>query len=135
MYDDKIKIAIQKLIKIRDEINDFKKDKRKMEKEIPEDLKELMKSLRDLKEQVKDKQDEFTKNLQEETTYQKLREMIVNKEEEIAEAKVQLWQAVSQIPQEKNISMDIKIDEARFIKLQTERDIRVYLNGKEEKKA
>lgn len=135
MIDDKIKLSVQALIKARDELNELKKDKKNLEKDIPERLQELKKSKKELSAQVKELQDEHERQLNDDATYQKLREMLVQKEEDIAESKVKLWQLIAQIPQERNISLDITLDDNRFIKLQTEKDIRVYLNGREEKKA
>lgn len=132
MVEDKIALTLKKIQKLKMELRDVKKDLRYEEKlDTPEYL-ELKDSLKDLKKQVKDMEEEFMNELKQEEGYNKLREMVTNKEEEIARANQELFKHIATLPQ-KPFQMKVE-HEAGPLQVDIMPEMRLYLNGKEEKK-
>lgn len=132
MIEDKIALVLKQIQKLKMELREFKKDLRYEEKlDTPEYL-ELKETLKDLKKQVKDMEDEFMNELKQEEGYTKLREMVSNKEEEVARANQELFKHVAQLPQ-KPFQMKVE-HEAGPMQVNIMPEMRLYLNGKEEKK-
>lgn len=132
MIQDKIVLALQDLAKLRDELKEVKKDLKGEEKIDDEQYETLKKSAKELKAQVKDFEESWERELMQDENYQKLREMKMGKEEEIADKNEELFRYIAQLPT-KAFEMSMET-EAGPVRVQVQPEMRVYLNGKEEKK-
>ncbi|MCA9373944.1 MAG: hypothetical protein R3B71_02610 [Candidatus Gracilibacteria bacterium] len=132
MIEDKIALALKQIAKLKMELRDLKKDVKYEEKlDTPEYL-ELKGGLQNLKKQVKAMEEEWMNELKQEEGYNKLREMVSNKEEEIARANQALFKHISELPQK---PFQMKVDnEAGPMQVDIMPEMRLYLNGKEEKR-
>ena len=132
MIEDKITLMLKDIAKIREELKETKKDMRGQEKlDTPEYL-EIVRVFNDLKKQKKDMEEIWELELAGDEDYQKLREYKVKKEEEIAEINQKLFEAISTLPP-KPFIMNVELD-AGPVKVQIMPEMRLYLNGKEEKR-
>ena len=132
MIEDKIALALKQIAKLKMELRDLKKDVKYEEKlDTPEYL-ELKGSLQNLKKQVKDMEEEWMNELKQEEGYGKLKEMVSNKEEEIARANQSLFKHIAELPQ-KPFQMKVE-NEVGPMQVDIMPEMRLYLNGKEEKR-
>jgi hypothetical protein len=131
MIDDQIKLALSEVKKLKEELRDVKKDMKEEEKIDNPEYIELEKAFKDLKRQVKDFKDEWTRELQTDETYNKLRELRINKEEEIAESNAKLFELIAKLPQ-KPVEMNLETENGP-VRIQIMPEMRLYLNGREEK--
>jgi hypothetical protein len=132
MIQDKIILALQDLGKMKDELKEVKKDLKAEEKIGDEQYDTLKKSAKELKAQVKDFEEEWTRELMQDENYNKLREMKMEKEEEMAEKNEELFSLIAQLPPK---AFELNMDtEAGPVRVQVQPEMRVYLNGREEKK-
>ena len=132
MIDDKIRLAIQEIKKLKEELRDIRKDLKEEEKIDSPEYHDLEKACKDLKRQVKDFKDEWMKEMQSDENYNKLRELKIGKEEEIGEATEKLFTIINQLPQ-KPVDLNLDSDQGP-IRIQIMPEMRLYLNGREEKK-
>ncbi len=132
MVDDQIKLALQEIKKKREELRDIRKDIREEEKIDSPEYIDLEKAFKDLKKQVKEFKDEWMREMQTDEHYNKLREMKIAKEEEISEANEKLFKLISQLPQ-KPVDMNMETEQGP-IRVQIMPEMRLYLNGREERK-
>ncbi len=133
MIHDKIQLAIKELRKFEEELKSVKKDIREEEKIEDEQYVELKKSLKELKAQVKDFEEQQLGELRKTEFYGKLRELQLKTSEDMALAKEKIFVLLDQLPL-KAFEMDLK-DENTFAKVQALPEMRIFLNGKEIKKA
>ena len=132
MIDDQIRQALQEIKKLREELKSIKKDLKEEEKIDSPEYHDLEKAFKDLKKQVKDFKDQWLQELQGEESYNKLREIRLAKEEEIAEASNDLFVLINKLPQ-KPIDMNMDSENGP-IRIQIMPEMRLYLNGREERK-
>lgn len=132
MIEDKISLAIKDIQKLKEELKEIRKDLKEEEKIETEEYEQKKKVLKDLKQEVKDYEEEWERELLQDESYNKLRELKVQKEEEIAIANQKLFEAIEKLPP-KLFMMNMDTEEG-VIKIQIQPEMRVYLNGKEEKK-
>ncbi len=132
MIDDQIKLSLQDIKKIKEELRDIKKDIKAEEKIDSPEYIDLEKALKDLKKQVKEFKDQWLLELQSEQDYNNLRELKVKKEEELADANTKLFEQISKLPQ-KPLDMNLDTDNGP-IRVQIMPEMRLYLNGREEKR-
>lgn len=132
MIDDQIKLSLQEIKKIKEELRDIKKDIKAEEKIDSPEYIDLEKALKDLKKQVKDFKDQWLLELQSEQDYNNLRELKVKKEEELADANTKLFEQISKLPQ-KPLDMNLETENGP-IRVQIMPEMRLYLNGREEKR-
>jgi len=132
MIHDKIALTLQDIAKLREKLQAIKKDIKIEEKINNDQYIELERAMKDLKVQVKTFKDSYLEELKSDDQYNKLREMRLKAEEDVANLNAKLFEFVSQLPQ-KDVQMDVAIGEMS-VKVQIMPDMRVYLNGKEEKK-
>ena len=132
MIEDKIALALKELNKQKQALSDLKKDMRADEKIDSDEYLELKKTYKELRHQLKDLEDQWTLDLLKDETYVKLREMKVKKEEEIATANKKLFDRIAELPP-KYFKMNIETEEGP-VNFEVHPEMRVYLNGKEEKK-
>lgn len=122
-----IKILTEKL----EELKELKSLMKDLEDDLPMALEELMMSLKDLKKQVKEQKDAHIKLIIEENTdYNEYRERVQMAKEAIAEAKLKLFtEAANQSREHGDLDQTVVVQGAPF-RLQTQKEIAVYLNGK-----
>jgi hypothetical protein len=133
MVHDKIQLAIKELRKLEEELKSVRKDIREEEKIEDEQYLELKKSLKELKAQVKDFEEQQLGELRKTEFYGKLRELQLKTTEDLALAREKIFTLLDQLPL-KAFEMDLK-DEDTFAKVQALPEMRLFLNGKEIKKA
>lgn len=133
MIHDKIQLAIKEIRKFEAELKDAKQDIRKEEKIKDDKYEEMKRALKQMKEQVKDFEEEQLGELRKTEFYGKLRELQLKAKEDLALARERLFVLVEQLPF-KPFEMDLKEEEV-FTKIQALPEMRIFLNGKEIKKA
>lgn len=132
MIEDKIRLVLKDIADMRDKLKEIKKDMKEMEKIESDEYDQLKKAYKDLKGQIKDIEDAWENDLAKDDEYNQLREMKLNREEDIANANAKLFELISQLPP-KPFLMDMET-EMGPVKVQIMPEMRVYVNGKEEKK-
>ncbi len=123
---------IQDIAKLKDKLKEVKKDLKDEEKIEDERYDELKKSFKDLKAQVKEFEEDAMRDLKKDESYGKLRELKMKAEEDIAQASQKLFEALAKLPL-KPFEMNVDI-EAGPVRVQAIPEMRIFLNGKEEKK-
>ncbi len=127
--------SMQELIKLLteklEELKELKSLMKDIEDDLPMELEELMLSLKDLKKQVKDRKDAHLKLIMEENTdYNEYRERVQLAKEAIAESKLKIFtEAANQSREHGDLDQTVIVQGAPF-RLQTQKEIAVYLNGK-----
>jgi len=126
-----IKQLLEKLTIRMEELKEAKKTLKEIESDIPMELEDLMISLKDLKKQVKERKDEHLKNIIESNDeYNELREKVQEAKEDIANHRLELFAAAANAEREHgNIDQTVVI-EGMPQRLQTQREVAIYLNGK-----
>jgi hypothetical protein len=132
MVEDKISLALKDITKIKAALKEIKKDMKVEEKLATDQYVQLKAASKDLKAQVKEMEEEHLSELAEEEYYNKLRELKLQKEEELAHASESLFKAVGQLPQ-KYVQLKMET-EAGPVNVQIQPEMRLYVNGREEKK-
>ena len=132
MIEDQISLILQDITKLKGELKDVKKDIKEEEKIDTERYVELKKAYKDMKTQFKEYEEEELRDLRKDAHYAKLLEIKMKAEEDIANARQKLFEAVAKLPQ-KFFEMSLDMG-AGPVKVQVVPDMRVFLNGKEEKK-
>jgi len=132
MVEDKIALILKDLAKLKEELRELRKDQRQQEKLDSPEYLEIKRVFNDLKKQKKDAEEVFQQDLAGDTDYQKIRELKVKKEEEIAELNGKLFAAIATLPP-KPFLMNVEM-EAGPVKVQIMPEMRLYINGREEKK-
>ncbi len=132
MIEDKVLLVLQELRKFREELKAVKKDLKREEKIDDEQYETLKKSAKEMRAQVREFEDNWKAELHEDEDYKKLIELKIEKEEEIANRVAELYHLVGQLPAKAwETNMDT---EDGPVRVQVQPEMRVYLNGKEEKK-
>lgn len=132
MIEDKISLALKEIKKLKQELHDIKKDMKVEEKIDTEEYLDLKKGYKDLRFQLKDLEEQWMLDLAKDAEYTKLREMKMKKEEEIAGANKKLFDQISQLPP-KYFQMNVEMEDGP-VRVEVHPEMRVYLNGKEEKR-
>lgn len=132
MIDDQIRQAIQNIKKLKDELRSIKKDIKEEEKIDSPEYMDLEKALKDLRKQVKEFKEQWMLEMQSDENYNKIREMKIEKEEDIAEANAKLFELISKLPP-KPVDMNMESEEGP-VRIQIVPDMRLFLNGREERK-
>jgi len=122
---------IKDLAKLRLELKEIKKDLKHEEKIEKEEHQELRKALKELKLQVKDYEDNYKRELCEMADYQKLREMAITKEEDVAVKREELFKEIERMPKEfAKFEAEVGDD---IVKVEVHPAMKLYLNGREER--
>jgi ribosomal protein S21 len=132
MIEDQIQQALQEIKKFREELRDIKKDIKEEEKIDSPEYQDLDKALKDLKKQVKDFKDQWMLEMQSDENYNKLREIKIKKDEEIADANARLFELIAKLPQ-KPVDMNMDTEEGP-VRIQIMPEMKLYLNGREERR-
>lgn len=131
MIEDKISIEIKKIGEIKEKLKGIKKDIKEEEKIDNDQYRDYKKLLKEAKEQVKAFEEDFLKDLQQDETYNKLREMKIQEDEKLANAYEKLFEHIGKLPQ-KLFMLNLDT-ESGMMRVQVQPEMRVYVNGKEEK--
>lgn len=131
MVHDKIALLLKDVAKVKEKLKDIKKDMKQEEKIDDDDYLQLKKALKELKEQVKDKDDENMENLHTDDFYNQLRELRMKAEEELAHMNQKIFELIAQLPPK---AFEIKMEtDAGPVRVQIQPEMKIYLNGREEK--
>ncbi len=132
MIQDKISVILKDIASLRGKLKGIKSDIKHAEKIQTDEYRELEQALKDLKKQVKDYKESWLQELAAEEHYNKLREMRLETEEEIAQKNADLFEVLDQLPQ-KSHEMKVETEEG-FININIQPEMKLYLNGREEKR-
>ncbi|QQR54409.1 hypothetical protein IPG41_04360 [Candidatus Peregrinibacteria bacterium] len=126
-FQEQIAILNEKLAELK-ELKSLMKD---IEDDIPMELEDLLLSLKDLKKQVKERKEEHLKKIIEDSVeYNEYRERVQMAKEAMAEAKLKLFtEAANQSREHGDLDQTVVVEGAPF-RLQTQKEVAVYLNGK-----
>ncbi len=131
MIEDKIRQLIIEAQKAKEELRAIKKSIRDEEKITSEEYLDLEKAYKDLRKQMKDFKDEWEQELLQENSYVQLKELKVKKDEEIGELNQEINESLSKLPPK---AVDLQVEtENGNIRIQIKPEMKLYLNGKEEK--
>lgn len=134
MSDAVFQDLIQKYAGKLSEIKELKSLMRDLETDLPMELEDLLISHKDLSKQVKEAKDKHKKSLIEDSVeYTEYREKLQNAKEEIANAKLELFTHAANLSREHGDLDQTVVVEGAPHRLQTQKDILVYLNGKQVK--
>jgi hypothetical protein len=132
MIEDKIALALKDLSKLKEELRDIKKDMKAEEKIDEERYLELKIAYKDLRGQLKEIEDDHESELKSDEFYNKLRELRLKKEEDLAHANKTLFDLISKLPAK---AFQMKMEtEAGPVSVNIQPEMKLYVNGKEEKK-
>lgn len=132
MIEDQIALALKELERLKLRLKEIRVDLRYEEKIDTNEYIDLKKAYKDMREQVKEMEDQSMKELLSDASYIKLKELKMQTEEEVAHANKKLFDLVGQLPPR---PWDTHLDtENGQIRVQIRPEMRIYLNGKEEKK-
>ncbi len=132
MVHDKIAIILKDLGVVREKLKDVKKDMKQEEHLDEAQYLELKKALKDLKAQVKEREEEHAEDLKKDDFYNQLRELRMKHEEELANLSEKLFGLLSDLPPK---AFEIKMEtENGSVRVQVIPEMTLYMNGKEEKK-
>lgn len=132
MIHDQITLILQDIGKLKTNLKEIKKEIKDEEKIETERYVELKKAYKDIKAQFKEYEEEELRDLKSDAAYNKLIETRMKAEEDIANARQKLFEAIAKLPP-KFFEMSLDMENGP-VKVQVVPDMRVFLNGKEEKK-
>lgn len=114
-----------------EELKEVKKEIKDLETDYPIELEELMLSLKDLKAQVKERKEEHIRLLlEQDAAYGENRERVQLLKEEMAQAKLELFTLATNASREKG-SLDTTVTvHGMPVRLQTQSELQVYVDGK-----
>lgn len=131
MTDNIFQNALQTLAEKQGELKEIKRMMKELESDVPMELEEKLLVLKDLRGEVKDLKDEHIKNILDNSVeYAEHREQVQFLKEEIAQAKLELFtEAQKQSREHGDLDKTVTIEGAPH-RLQTQKEVVVYLNGK-----
>lgn len=132
MIHDKIALILKDAKKIKEELNEIKKDIKREEKMDTTEYLELKRAHSDITQQKKDMEEGHRNELAQDENFNKLRELRVKTEEALAQANEKLFALIGELPP-KPFNMNVEMEEGP-VRVQVMPEMRLYLNGKEEKK-
>ena len=128
----KIQIILQDINKLKEKLKAVKKDMKQQEKMDEEQYIELKKALKEMKAQVKDRENEHEEELKSDSFYNQLREERLKVEEDMAHLNEKLFDLIEDLPAK---PWQLKVEtEAGLLNVQALPEMRLYINGREEKK-
>lgn len=131
MADTVFQNLIEELSAKLDELKELKSLMRDLEDDVPMDLEDLLLSFKDMKKQVKELKDKHLKSLLEDNLdYADYRKKVQEAKEVIANTKLQLFTEAAKLTREHgDIDQTVVVNGAPS-RLQTQKEVQVYLNGK-----
>ncbi len=126
-----IRDLLERLTIKMEELKEMKKAIKEIESDLPMELEDLMLTLKDLKAQVKERKEEHLKLIMENNDeYNELRKQIQLHKEEIAQNKLELFAAATNLSRQHGDIDETVIIEGSPQRLQTQKEVTIYLNGK-----
>jgi len=132
MIEDKIQLILKDLQKVKDDLKDVRKDIKAHEKIETEEYLSLRKATKEMKQQLKDYEENANQSLKSDETYNKLRELKVSLEEQLANKNKALFEEIYKLPP-KPWQVNMETEEGP-VKIQVIPDMKLFLNGREERK-
>lgn len=132
MVHDQIQVLLKDIAKLKDDLTGLKKDMKHEEKIDTEEYQKLKNTLKDLRNDKKIMEDDHMEELHGDDHYNKMREMKMKKEEEIAQLNEKLQKSLAGLPP-KPFEILMETD-AGPVRVQIQPEMKMYLNGKEFKK-
>jgi len=131
MSDTAIQQHIQTLATKQAELKEVKRLMKELESDLPMELEDITLSLKDLKKQARDLKDDHLRNLLETSVeYAEYREQVQLLKEEAAQAKLELFTAAeNQSREHGDLDKTVTVEGAPH-RLQTQKEIVVYLDGR-----
>lgn len=130
--NDKITGLLKDIERVKKELKEIKKSIKSEEKVQTAEYEQLKKAFADIKAQIKGLEESWLQGLKENIDYNHMRELKVKKEEELAVANLKLFEVVSTLPKDA-VSFNLTTDTG-VVTVQILPEMRVYMDGKEEKK-
>jgi len=132
MVHDKIIAALQEIAVLKEKLKGVKKDIKAEENIDAEAYLEMKKVYKELREQIKDFEEDYLGDLKAGDFYNQLRELRLKTEEDIAHANEELYKNIAELPQK---AFNMQIDtEAGPLRVDVQPEMQLYLNGKEHRK-
>ncbi len=132
MVHDKIIAALQEIAVLKEKLKGVKKDIKAEENIDAEAYLEMKKAYKELREQIKDFEEDYLGDLKAGDFYNQLRELRLKTEEDIAHANEELYNNIAELPQK---AFNMQIDtEAGPLRVDVHPEMQLYLNGKEHRK-
>lgn len=132
MIADQISLVLTDLSKLKFQLAEIKKEIRTDGKIDDDKYLELKAACKDLKSQVKDFEEDWERQMMQDESYLKLLKLREEKDEEIAQKNGKLFELIGKLPP-KPFEMDMESEDGHIL-IQITPEMRIYLNGKEEKK-
>ena len=132
MIGDQIAVAIEELNKIKFQLKEIQKEIREEKKLDTNEYMDLKEAYKDLRGQIKETEENWEKELMEDSAYVQLLKDKEEKNEEVAKANEKLFELIGKLPQ-KPFKMDMKSDEGNVL-IQIQPEMRIFMNGREEKR-
>lgn len=122
---------IEELGKRLGALKEIKTLMRELEEDVPMDLEELLLSFKDMRKQVKEGKDKHVKVLLESNDdYADYRKKVQELKEEAANLKLQLFNEAAKLTREHGDLDQTVVVNGTPSRLQTQKEVQVYLNGK-----
>ena len=131
MVEDKIALILKDIAKLKDDLKGVKKDMKQEEKIENDQYLELKKAYKDLRGQIKEMEEEHEDELKSDDFYNRLRELKMKKDEELAHSRENLQLSLAKLPI-KALQMQMETENGR-VNVQIQPEMKVYVNGREEK--
>lgn len=129
---NQIETLLQALMKKKDKLDDAKAVL-KHYKIRSERLTDLMKAKKELSEQIKDEKDRIENEHYEDKDYEQAKNDELTLKNEIKEKSAELRQVMAQVDTDQSVSTYDYNIKGEKVKMQVERNVKVYINGKEER--
>ncbi len=131
MIEDKISIVLKELATLKEKLKEVKKDMKQEEKLTNQEYVDLKVAIKDLKGQKKEMEEQHMEGFKSDDFYNSLRELKMQTEEKLAQSQEELFKLIANLPQ-KHFSINLETDYGS-VKVDVQPEMRVYLNGREEK--
>ena len=132
MIEDQISLVLTDLAKLKFQLKEVKKEISSEGKIDVDEYLELKAAYKDLKGQIKGMEEDWERQLMQNEGYLQLLKMREAKDEEIAKANGRLFELIGKLPP-KPFEMEMESEDGN-VRIQITPEMRIYLNGKEEKR-
>jgi len=132
MIEDQISLVLTNLSKLKFKLKEIKKEIKLEGKIDVDEYLDLKAAYKDLRSQIKDMEEDWERQLMRDDSYKELLKLREQKDEEIAKANAKLFELIGKLPP-KPFEMDMESEEGNVL-IQIAPEMRIYLNGREEKR-
>lgn len=131
--EGKIKEVLTDIQKEKANLKELKKSIKNQKKNKDENYLDFKKKIKELNKEAKAMQDEFERDLSTDGEFTALLEMKIKAEETLAHHHGKLEKLVNELPEKKPIQLTIETELGRLL-ANINPEMKVYVNGKEEKR-